>query len=306
VQRYDLLIRLCFAIVALGLIGVSIWATIPSNERAKVGDFPPTEDYANDNSLDGNVVIIVKKVDIPTRKVQLDIYPNLNIASDLVIGDSTLTISTQDGTQTKSFTMNSLDIVDEDPPPPSFEVPMSSGSPTEYPFDSYSFNVSLNVSAADNIKLPPLDDHDRVGNNLVLSISVVVLDYDLRDWQLSTYSPVDIRSTLLDESLTIHISRDASTVAFIAAIIAVPLILVLGYLFARHRPGGSTDSRTSPLELTAALLATITLRQVLIPGDIAGFTDLDKIIGIEITILVAITLYSHVIHRNQDAGEANP
>ncbi|GAA4912902.1 hypothetical protein HD597_012359 [Nonomuraea thailandensis] len=78
--------------------------------------------------------------------------------------------------------------------------------------------------------------------------------------------------------------RSPKTLAFAYGIMPLPLLLVLGYLVARHRACGSwTDSRTSPLELAAALLAVITLRQASIPSDVAGFTTVDKLLGIQVS-----------------------
>ena len=76
----------------------------------------------------------------------------------------------------------------------------------------------------------------------------------------------------------------------------LPLLLVLAFSATRHQAAGS--EQTSPLEFAAALLAVITLRQVLVPPDIAGFTTLDKLLGIEVAFITAATIILHRTPRS--------
>ncbi|MBB6347968.1 hypothetical protein ACWGH8_26050 [Nonomuraea muscovyensis] len=72
------------------------------------------------------------------------------------------------------------------------------------------------------------------------------------------------------------------------AILATPVLLVFALALRRLR-----NKNTSPLELAAALLAVIPLRQVLVPSDISGFTLLDKLLGIEVAFITAVRLFAY-------------
>ena len=61
----------------------------------------------------------------------------------------------------------------------------------------------------------------------------------------------------------------------------------------------------SALALGAAFIALLALRQVLIPSDIPGITLLDRLLGIEIVLLVAIAV-ANLPHRNRAPAPAEP
>ena len=54
--------------------------------------------------------------------------------------------------------------------------------------------------------------------------------------------------------------------------------------------GGSF--RHLPLELGAAFLALLTLRQVLVPGEITGPTVIDGILALELSLFVALLVHA--------------
>lgn len=72
---------------------------------------------------------------------------------------------------------------------------------------------------------------------------------------------------------------------------------MLALVLARSANRESGAVTTSPLEFAAALIAVITLRQVLVPPDVAGFTILDKILGIQAATITAIVIVVQTFPR---------
>ena len=91
---------------------------------------------------------------------------------------------------------------------------------------------------------------------------------------------VNVRSQLV---------RPLGLILFVYSIALAPALLGFSYLLRTRRKGDGEDG-ISPLELGAAFIALLTLRQVLIPSDIPGITLLDRFLGIEIVVLVAIAV----------------
>lgn len=181
-----------------------------------------------------------------------------------------------------------------------------------YPLDGYGIAVSVIGSAPANVVIPPLAGAPRGGRDLRLDITYWSLGESLTGWQVSQNS---LRNTNLsaaepgptianiDEQYTVfYLERSQANVVFVLVIAATPFLLVLAYLVARFVSGGPKDTATNPLELSAALLAVITLRQVLIPAEVSGFTFLDRILGFEVVALVAITIFAHAIVRPIRSG----
>jgi hypothetical protein len=146
------------------------------------------------------------------------------------------------------------------------------------------------------------------GRTLTLFVFTVGLDDNLGDWTLpplgdnshsyhvDTGGKVEgarpgsdvVHRLRLDEAIQVDLARRPNTLAFVYAILATPVLLVFALALRRLR-----NRNTSPLELAAALLAVIPLRQVLVPSDISGFTLLDKLLGIEVAFITAVRLFAY-------------
>jgi hypothetical protein len=75
------------------------------------------------------------------------------------------------------------------------------------------------------------------------------------------------------------VSRGPTTITFILGVLASPLLITIAFTWRRWRRAADGEDVTSPLELASALLALLTLRQVLVPADMPGITWVDKIQG---------------------------
>jgi hypothetical protein len=113
----------------------------------------------------------------------------------------------------------------------------------------------------------------------------------LVDWRLNSSLAVTSKQSSNDYSVDVssQLARPISLILFVYSIALAPALLGLSYWLRARRKGGGDDGM-SPLELGAAFIALLALRQVLIPSDIPGITLLDRFLGIEIVLLVAIAV----------------
>lgn len=103
-----------------------------------------------------------------------------------------------------------------------------------------------------------------------------------------------------------QLKRPISLILFVYSIALTPALLGWSYWLRARRKGGGEDSM-GPLELGAAFIALLTLRQVLIPSDIPGITLLDRLLGIEVVALVAIAVATLSFHGGPlEAPEISP
>jgi hypothetical protein len=92
----------------------------------------------------------------------------------------------------------------------------------------------------------------------------------------------------------IDVSRPASFSIFVFAVALLPLMIALAFVGkARDHQSSRTDS-TSPLELAAALLALLALRQVLTPTNVSSITLLDRILAAELALILLLTLFVYL------------
>jgi hypothetical protein len=105
---------------------------------------------------------------------------------------------------------------------------------------------------------------------------------------------------------TLAFERSHSYRAYIYAICSLPMLIALGFTYRRLANPENEADVTSPLELASALLASLTLRQVLVPADIEGLTVVDKLLGIELTLIVFLVLYNYIHPSPSGASSGAP
>lgn len=163
--------------------------------------------------------------------------------------------------------------------------------PTQFPNDSYSLGLTVTVF------LPPGVDAASpewaggvvpVGARTDVSAAFgIALDDRLGRWDLDTEAIV---SSGIGANITAELSRGWAYWAFIYSVSLMPAVIGLSF-FVRTRRRGAGDT-SAAMELAAALLALIALRQVFVPTDIVGLTRLDFVLGVQLLAvcwLMAVT-----------------
>jgi hypothetical protein len=178
-----------------------------------------------------------------------------------------------------------------------FEIPMDAGRAQAFPFDRHSLRLSANVT------LPPrayVTGTPREGGkqhqlSLPPTALKVAMSPQLVDWLLrEEHDPEDADGLVMtpDSPQTATGSFTGYTFVrnfqykwFTVGLLIIPPLIGLGHLtpFAR-------SDQTSPFELAGALIAVISIREVLVPSDIAGRTLIDWILAIEVVVVCAGTL----------------
>jgi hypothetical protein len=182
--------------------------------------------------------------------------------------------------------------------------------PTDFPNDAYTLDLSVTayldsrliVAGAD--EEPPVISDDlgvssRTGN-LLSTMFGVAADDRLGSWNLDSDRTVTTSVVLTElgrlraiDSSEVSVSRPWSYSAFVYAISLMPAVIGLGFFVrTRHRTTDGSGDTAAALELAAALLALITLRQVFVPADISGLTRLDLLLGGQLLVvcwLMAVT-----------------
>lgn len=299
-------------VITLIVLGVAIWAAVPSRQGEMLGSPGEIRELPLD-SYDGVANIAVQSLDVRTGVMRATASVYLNHSSWYQTFQTSdlrkvrLEFSVMGGGTSRP--VSSEVQLEQSMSLPTFEVPLAGGPPAAYPYDRYIAWIRLDLSVPEGVTLPTLVKAKRLERKLLLAVNYVTLDETLRDWVLVAQSnerqPFYIsrgyaeRIPSLIHSIQLVVERGDKTLAFIYSIFSIPALLVASYLVARRRSAGrradADDSRTSPLELAAALLAVITLRQVLIPADITGFTTLDKLLGIQVAAIAAATILSHTV-----------
>ena len=122
----------------------------------------------------------------------------------------------------------------------------------------------------------------------------------LVDWRLKPAFATSASNTIYGNGVDVssQLGRPISLILFVYSIALTPALLGLSYSVRAARRKRGEDDGISPFELGAAFIALLALRQVLIPSDIPGITLLDRILGIEIVILVAIAIAVSTLSRH--------
>ncbi|MEV4167653.1 hypothetical protein [Nonomuraea dietziae] len=307
--------RVTLALVASAVFLLAIWAAVfPMRGGDELGG--PNSQIGAQLSSDGTVFLSVRDIDLRARQatVSADLRLRLPDVDEEALGTmrvwSGATGVARSGitTQTVSTQIRLRDMYAVFAPLPDFKVPLT-GSMTAYPHDRYSARFQIEITVSDGVELPPLPDGTKrmSPRTLMLFISTIKLDDNLSDWTLprlgdnahsyyvDTGGKVEgtrpgsnvVHRLRLDTAIQVDLTRRPNALAFVYAVLATPVLLVLALALRRQ------SKNTSPLELAAALLAVISLRQVLVPSDISGFTILDKVLGIEVAFITAVTLYAY-------------
>lgn len=297
--------RWVLAVVAVAILVLVIWAAVPTREGDTIGDPGPG---ATEDAYDGIAHAYVENIDLRAMTARIHAEVTLDggwqqILSQLGDQRPTATFATNIGSDEPT-----VEVPLQLGMSVSFDIPIA-GNPISYPQDEYRTRFRLTFTAPDGVPLPTLFDRTRYGRELAIAMTFIQLDPNLRDWVLDQEDNnqdqprFGERVPNLDGSVVFTISRSDKTLAYVYGIMVLPLLIVAGYLVATRRMASSwRDTQTSPLELAAALLAVITLRQVLIPPDIAGFTTLDKWLGIQVAAITAVTVGSHLFVSRGSGG----
>lgn len=180
--------------------------------------------------------------------------------------------------------------------------------PTAFPNDAYTLDLSVRAYLDSRLVLagadgePPVVD-PAVPLPAITRVSVMVgiaADDRLGSWNVDTDRTITTSMVLTETgdpgtfgSTDVSVSRPWSYPAFVYAISLMPAVIGLGFFVrTRHRTPDASGDTAVAMELAAALLALITLRQVFVPADISGLTRLDLLLGVQLLVvcwLMAVT-----------------
>ncbi|MEV6242499.1 hypothetical protein [Lentzea sp. NPDC051838] len=184
--------------------------------------------------------------------------------------------------------------------------------PTRFPNDIYYLDLSVDAYLPPGVhttvrKNAPTGDAAGLPDTDALPIAFgIELDYRLRQWALTTDK---IIAGSLEGGPATHwprrfyaaemkaeFGRDWTYWAFIYAVSLMPAMIGLSFVVrTRHRRMTGSDDTSAAMELAAALLALIALRQVFVPTDTVGLTTLDLVLGAQLLVvcwLMAVTYVS--------------
>jgi hypothetical protein len=181
-----------------------------------------------------------------------------------------------------------------------FDVPIElplTGSPQEYPHDQYtSFAslelvvppaLSLGVQTYDFGTLVPYTLHAAAGP--ALDNTSVRVFHNIEE---IGYDPADVHVL----NIQLVVSRDAQTKLFVYTVALVPIVLFLALvsILVQHRRRAD-NPLGSLIGFGAAFLSVLPLRQVLIPGEVAGLTRVDYVLAGQLALPVAALLLVRAI-----------
>ncbi|MEO3811096.1 DUF4436 family protein [Sphaerisporangium sp. B11E5] len=296
--------RWALNVVILGVVVVAVWSAFPVKDAGLIG--MSCRELA---ICDAQIHLIIREVDLRSKQMTVGgrIYLAWGVADVDDGAVATMIVQGRDDLRTSA---NSVEMKlpiprevqerDGELGLPTFKVPLM-GTMNNYPNDRYTALFQVNLSISRGITLHPHENRSEEGR-LVHAISSVRLDGNLGDWSLPSVGTANKGSftggTL--RHLQVDLARSPKTLTFIYSVLLTPMLLVVALLMWRRR-----SDNTSPLELAAALLAVVTLRQVLVPQDISGFTLLDKVLGIEVAIIAAATIFTHTRPSRSSSQSTN-
>jgi hypothetical protein len=181
-----------------------------------------------------------------------------------------------------------------------FDVPIElplAGNPQEYPHDQYTSiaslelvvppTLSLGVQSYDFGTLVPYTLHAAAGPALD-STSVRVF----HNIEEIGYDPSDVQVL----NIQLVVSRDAQTKLFVYTVALVPIVLFFALIsiLGQHRRRAD-DPLGALIGFGAGFLSVLPLRQVLIPGEVAGLTRIDYMLAGQLALPVAALLLVRAI-----------
>lgn len=175
--------------------------------------------------------------------------------------------------------------------------------PALFPNDAYVLDFGVSVSLPDELGLvAPPNKYDLAKVYLDLPVVVGIAQDDrLGQLNMSTNTTVGVGGVAFQDpsssinhgavAVTVKFSRAWTYWLFIYSVSLMPAVIGLSF-FVRSRRRGTSAA----LELAAALLALIALRQVFVPSDIVALTLLDIVLAVQ---LVALCWLMAVVHVGQ-------
>jgi hypothetical protein len=174
-------------------------------------------------------------------------------------------------------------------------------SPTRFPQDQWRFSVFGDLFAPEGIAFRDAATPGVQWDGVIPLAVTFIQAPQLEQWEMSVTGDVGIVSPAgvaeppywlgslapsqgWSSSAGSVMTRPFDVWLFVYAIAALPLILGGGYLFRQRR--ADRDSGAA-LSLAATLLSLLTLRQVVTPVDIQGITRLDRLLALELAVLIA-------------------
>ncbi|MFC5266262.1 hypothetical protein ACFPJ1_29460 [Kribbella qitaiheensis] len=172
------------------------------------------------------------------------------------------------------------------------------GNQSSFPWDSYELAGFLDVVGSGDFSVINESGETR-GYPVYLSLSTGngASDWSVR--QIDFSSRGSAGSSFDSPSIYLRVSRPLSTIIYLMTVAGLPLLIALAFasksLTRRHRL--SPGDATSPLELASALLALLALRQVLTPANVSSITLLDRVLAIELAVILVLTLIVYLDER---------
>jgi hypothetical protein len=168
-------------------------------------------------------------------------------------------------------------------------------TPTKFPQDRWEFHGTARLVLPTGVTVPSTGAGAR-SNDLPLAIAFK-RDDRLDQWYLmgdpTTSPPKDGSPSDLRADISADLSRPLNTVLFVYVISLAPLLVGSAYLVGRR---GSADETPAALSLAASMLSLMAIREVLTPNDIEGLTYLDRLLGLELVVLVAVFAHTTTAH----------
>ena len=168
-------------------------------------------------------------------------------------------------------------------------------SPTKFPQDRWEFHGAARLVLPAGLTVPSTGADAR-SNELPLAIAFKREDR-LDQWYLmgdpTTSPPKGGSPSDLRADISADLSRPLNTVLFVYVISLAPLLVGSAYLVGRR---GSADETPAALSLAASMLSLMAIREVLTPNDIEGLTYLDRLLGLELVVLVAVFAHTTTAH----------
>jgi hypothetical protein len=161
--------------------------------------------------------------------------------------------------------------------------------PAQFPNDTYSLDLRFYARLPRGLTVEARDP----GTALPV-VAGIARDDRLGQWKLDTDTTVagsPDSAPLYNAHIRAELGRGWSYWAFVYAISLMPAVIGLSFFIRTRRRPGATDT-SAAMELAAALLALIALRQVFVPTDIVALTRLDFLLGVQLLAvcwLMAVT-----------------
>lgn len=176
-------------------------------------------------------------------------------------------------------------------------------SPHSFPNDAYFAQHSVSVTMPTNLDYV----HNGVRSyGFPVIVGVATAD-QLGQWKLSLDDEQRIavptfEDGLYDTRATVAVNRPASYYLFVYSISLTPLLLAGTFVLVDR----TRRADHNPLELGAALIALLALRQVFVPSEIQGVTILDRLLGLQILLIVVGLAITSVLRTTDQEAPTRP